>query len=97
MRIFSSIESTDGVERILDHGIRAGRWGDHFSPDKSTSRSKDKLTLTIIQANNSWLRYIPMLTKTKAHCVLEINEADAKSLDISDGQEVILSAKPTEP
>jgi anaerobic selenocysteine-containing dehydrogenase len=151
-QLMAAIEPTEGVERILDLGIRAGRWGDHFSSDNGLSSSGDKLTLATIQANpngidlglpskqrlkevirhadgkidfappavivdferlrasiasegtfqligrrrpqsnNSWLRNIPMLTKTKNHCVLEMNEADAKRLDISDGQEVILSA-----
>lgn len=150
--LMAAIGPTDGVERILDLGIRAGRWGDHFSSDKGSSSGKGELTLAIIQANpngidlglpskqrlrevvhhgdgkidfappaviadferlqvsntsketfqligrrrpqsnNSWLRNIPMLTKTKSHCVLEMSEQDAERLNISDGQEVILSA-----
>jgi len=158
--LMAMIEPGEGAERLLDLGIRAGRWGDHFnSGDFGGESGKEsgqefavegaQLTLKKIEANpngidlglpaagrlteivkhqdgkidfapaailadfvrmknqpinkgfkligrrrpqsnNSWLRNIPMLTKTKNHCTLEMNRDDALKLDVTDGDEVTL-------
>lgn len=133
-----------GVERLLDLGIRAGRWGDAFGQkaegltlariidepngidlgELREDRLKEIVRLpgsemqlapavicddlrTMLASpmkegfrligrrstntNNSWLHNLPMLTKGKSVCVLEVNAEDAAVLDIEDGDSVTLS------
>lgn len=132
-----------GVERLLDLGIRAGKWGDKFgldrdgltlqkmidNPDgvdlgelsqerlsdvlktpsgcielapsiiledvKRLTTDSDTATLRLIgrrsvNTNNSWLHNLPMLTKGKSACVLEIHPEDAKQRSLTEGQSVKL-------
>jgi len=141
--IMAMIEPESGIERLLDLGIRAGRWGDHFGKqdgltlkqlkdtpngvDLGALRSGrlqevvrhpeaeinlapgvilDEITrlkdfepgeLSLIgkrkpQANNSWLRNLPVQGRGKQGCHLEIHRDTANSLDISDGDKVRVSS-----
>ncbi len=142
--LMAMIEPSEGVERLLDLGIRAGRWGDHFGRAEGAQLTLRKIEANpngidlglpeaarlgeitrhqggridfapdvIVadfdrlhrepihegfkligrrrpQSNNSWLRNIPMLTKAKNHCTLEMNRDDALQLNITEGAEVVL-------
>jgi anaerobic selenocysteine-containing dehydrogenase len=141
--LVSEIGPDRGVERLLDLGIRAGRWGDHFGTrdgitlkklidtpngiDLGTPRSriseviatndmkielapelilsdietlKNSVSTTDlllvgrrhVQTNNSWLHNLPMLTKAKRVCVLEINPKDATKRELAEGDWVRLSS-----
>ncbi|MBL6692063.1 MAG: molybdopterin-dependent oxidoreductase [Pseudomonadales bacterium] len=141
--IMAMIEPESGIERLLDLGIRAGRWGDHFGkqdgltlkqladtpngvdlgalrsgrlpevvrhPDTvinlapevilaEISRLKDfePGELSLIgkrkpQANNSWLRNLPVQGRGKQACHLEIHHDTARALDIADGDKVRVSS-----
>jgi anaerobic selenocysteine-containing dehydrogenase len=127
-----------GVDRMLDLGIRAGRWGDHFgkrdgltlqslidqpdgidlgelrsqrlsevvkTPDGKLDLGPDILLteiatlasaepeygLTLIgrrnaQTNNSWLSNLPMLTRGRTLCTLEMHPADAAEIQLQQGE-----------
>lgn len=141
--IMAMIEPESGIERLLDLGIRAGRWGDHFGkqdgltlkqladtpngvdlgglrsgrlqevvrhPDTVIHLAPEVILaeinrlkefepgeLSLIgkrkpQANNSWLRNLPVQGRGKQGCHLEIHHDTARALEIADGDEVRVSS-----
>ncbi len=141
--ILGMITPERGVERLLDLGIRAGKWGDHFGktqdgltlqklidePDgidlgelqsgrletlmslpeinlapeviiedierlnqKPTDSDFRLIGRRNVNANNSWLHNLPMLTSGKSRCTMEISHDDAERLGILDGDAVNISS-----
>ncbi len=138
--ILGAIEPEAGVERLLDLGVRAGKWGDHFgrregltlqtlidtpngvdlgevrggrlaevvqTPDGCIDLAPSVIMQALqaladdaeapglqlvgrrsVNTNNSWLHNLAALNQVRQVCVLEIHPADAKRLEIRDGEQV---------